>query len=151
KLGAPRVLSWDPEALQLPGLAETLAAAGIQLVPSRLGDPDRRQALAALESIPVGLTAAAAGLARTGSIVLHAHRGQGRLASLLPPIHFALLHVSQLYPDIAAWLAAAGTGQRIAEHSNTVIITGPSRSADIAQTLTLGAHGPRRVHVILVG
>ncbi len=146
--GVQQVLGWAPAQLDLPGLAEGMAAQGVTWVVSRLEAPARGEALAALASIEVGLTGAQAGLARTGSLVLHADRDHGRLASLLPPVHYAVLRHSQLYPDLAAWIAAAGW--RIAASSNTVIITGPSRSADIAQTLTLGAHGPREVHVVLI-
>ena len=106
--------------------------------------------MAALASLPVGLTGAAAGLARTGSIVLYGDRGHGRFASLLPPVHYAILRNSQLYPDLADWLASPAAAYAIPHSSNTVIITGPSRSADIAQTLTLGAHGPKELHVILI-
>lgn len=146
-----QVLCWEAGRLRLPGLESALQRAGIELVVSRLPGLRRQADLEALEPIPVGLTAVAAGLARTGSLVLYADRGQGRLASLLPPVHFALLRVEQLFPDIAAWLAADGVDERIAGSSNTIIITGPSRTADIAQTLTLGAHGPREVHIVLVG
>ncbi len=149
--GAQRVLCWEPGKLQLPGLEDALRKRGVELIPSRLPGLRRQADLEALESIPVGLTAASAGLARTGSIVLYADRDQGRLASLLPPIHFALLRADQLYPDVAAWIDAKGVGQQISANSSTIIITGPSRTADIAQTLTLGAHGPRELHVVLIG
>ncbi len=146
-----QVLAWATAKLHLPGLAEALRRTGIEMIDSRLPGPRRLSDLERLEPIPVGLTAAAAGLARTGSVALFADRDQGRLASLLPPVHYVLLRPEQILPDIAAWLAADGVGERIAGSSNTMIITGPSRTADIAQTLTLGAHGPREVHVVLVG
>jgi len=144
-----RIMSWAPAALPLPGLAEALSARGIDLVVSRLPEA-RKQALAELRPLLVGVTGAAAGLARTGSIVLHADHQHGRLASLIPDIHIALLPAHRLYADIAAWLADDETAQRILASSNTVIVTGPSRTADIAQTLTLGAHGPRELHVALI-
>lgn len=146
--GVRRVLGWDAGGLDLPGLAEALAAQGVEWVASRLEAEARGEALAVLASIEVGLTGAQAGLARTGSLVLHADREHGRLASLLPPVHYAVLRADQIYTDIAAWMNAGGW--RIAHSSNTVIITGPSRSADIAQTLTLGAHGPKELHVVLI-
>lgn len=145
-----QVLAWTPAKLHLAGLSEALRQAGIELVDSRLPGPRRLADLERLEPIAVGLTAAAAGLARTGSVAIFADRDQGRLASLLPLVHYVLLRAEQIYPDIAAWLAADGVGGRIGASSNTIIITGPSRTADIAQTLTLGAHGPREVHVVLV-
>ena len=144
-----QALSWTPEALPLPDLPEALAARDIQLIPSRI-EGERKQALDELRPILVGVTGAAAGLARTGSIVLHGDASHGRLASLIPDIHIALLPVERLYADIAAWIATDEAGAKIAASSNTVIITGPSRTADIAQTLTLGAHGPRELHVLLL-
>ncbi|MCS7039512.1 MAG: LUD domain-containing protein [Anaerolineae bacterium] len=149
--GVRRVLSWEPAHLALPGLESALAAAGIEPVAARLNGPDRRADLARLDPLEVGLTAAAAGLARTGSLVVWADRDRGRLASLLPPVHYAVLRVEQLYPDLAAWLATLEARTGLARYSSTIVITGPSRTADIAQTLTLGAHGPRELHVVLIG
>ncbi len=146
--GQKQALGWEPEALPLPNLAAALAARGVNLVASSL-DGERKQALADVSSLLVGVTGAAAGLARTGSLVLHANRQHGRLASLIPDIHIALLPIGSIYADIAQWIAETQTAQNIASSSNTVIITGPSRTADIAQTLTLGAHGPRELHVLL--
>ena len=145
--GQTELLAW--EELPLPGLAAALHARGLATVTSRLELPDRKEGLHALEHLQIGLTGAHAGLARTGSIVLHADQAHGRLASLLPDIHLALLADDRVFPDIAAWLASEEAARAIAASSNTVIITGPSRTADIAQTLTLGAHGPRELHVIL--
>ena len=147
--GQNQVLGWSPAALPLPGLAAALDARGIALIPSRL-EGDRQRGLDALRPLLVGVTGAAAGLARTGSIVLHADREHGRLASLIPDIHIALLPADKLYADIAAWIATDEAARAITASSNTVVITGPSRTADIAQTLTLGAHGPRELHVILI-
>ena len=146
--GQRQALAWAD--LPLPGLAEALQARGVALIPSQMTTPDRRANYAGMARILVGVTGAAAGLARTGSIVLHADAAHGRLASLLPDIHIALLPEDRLHADLAAWIATDAAAQRIAASSNTVIITGPSRTADIAQTLTLGAHGPRELHVILL-
>ncbi|NOX63776.1 MAG: hypothetical protein GXP42_17765 [Chloroflexi bacterium] len=153
--GASRLLCWEPAALPIPDLAHALRARGIELVSAHSpgyerASTDRKAHLQELAQIGIGLTGVAAGLARTGSLVLHADRSRGRLASLLPTIHYAILYEDQIFPDLAAWLAAAGTAARIANSSNTVIITGPSRSADIGQTLTLGAHGPKEVIVLLI-
>jgi len=148
--GFAQVLSWDTIYLPVTGLKEALGDKGIDSVPSILSGADRKADLAKLESIPVGLTGAEAGLARTGSIVVYADNYRGRLASLLPPVHYVVLNAYQLYPDLAAWISTERAGSTIASSSNTVIITGPSRSADIAQTLTLGAHGPKELHVVLI-
>lgn len=150
KQGVQKILGWNFTQLPVANLAASLQALGIELIPARLSTSTRQADLAALADIEVGLTGVDAALARTGSLVLHASDAQGRLASLLPPIHYALLPARRIYPDLATWLAVAGTTEHIHHSSNTVIITGPSRSADIAQTLTLGAHGPKRLHVLLI-
>jgi L-lactate dehydrogenase complex protein LldG len=102
-----------------------------------------------LTSVHVGLTGADAGLAETGSIVVASGPGKSRLASLLPPVHVAILARDRLTASLAAlirerpYLATSG--------ANFVCITGPSRTADIEHTLTRGVHGPKEVHVVIVG
>ncbi len=93
----------------------------------------------------VGLSAVQGALAETGSLIVHSGDGKSRLATLLPPIHVALVPVSCLVPDIFIW-AAARNGEMPA---NLILISGPSKSADIEFTLTLGVHGPRRLIAVL--
>ena len=93
----------------------------------------------------VGLSGAEAALAETGSIVVRSGPGKSRLATLLPPVHVALVPVSCLMTDIFTW-----TAERFGEMpANLVIISGPSKTADIENTLTLGVHGPGRMIVVL--
>jgi L-lactate dehydrogenase complex protein LldG len=141
---AGQVLTWDDTNLPLAGLARHLEANGIRAV--QAGDAPDHQANAA---IPLGITGALAGLADTGSIVVASGPGQARSCSLLPPVHLALLRVSNLYPDLPTWMAQQGAGL-LPSAANLVIITGPSRTADIELALVLGVHGPREIHVILV-
>lgn len=142
------VIAWDDANLPLPGVNERLQAAGIAVekIDDSAGDPAARQRL---EKVPAGITGAIAGLADTGSIIVDTGPGRPRMASLLPPVHIALLPVAQLYPDLAAWMALRG-GSLLAEVANLTIISGPSRTADIELNLVLGVHGPRHVHVILL-
>lgn len=148
---ANRILAWDAPHLGLPGLEAGLTAAGISLDTGNLpADPaERRSRLVDLEKITVGLTGAEAGLADTGSLALVSGPGRSRLASLLPPVHIALLPLARLYPSLAAFLAAQPDA--VAAGSNLVLITGPSRTADIEMTLTIGVHGPAEVHAIIFG
>ena len=95
----------------------------------------------------VGLSGAEAALAETGTIVVSSGRGKSRMATLLPPVHLALVPLSCLTPDIFTW-AAERTGEMPA---NKVFISGPSKTADIEFTLTLGVHGPGRLVVVLYG
>jgi L-lactate dehydrogenase complex protein LldG len=77
-----------------------------------------------------------------------------RCASLLPPLHVALVRRAQVYPCLAAWLAEARASgalmEWVEESSALIAITGPSRTSDIEKTLTLGVHGPREVIAFLI-
>jgi L-lactate dehydrogenase complex protein LldG len=148
--GQGGVLAWDEMAIGVPGLLERLRGAGVRLVVQDLGDgPGREQRVEELGACAVGITGADAGLADTGSLVVVSGPGRGRLASLLPPVHVAVLPVSRLVWTLADALALQPT--LATSGSNLVVITGPSRTADIEMTLTRGVHGPRDVHVVLVG
>lgn len=149
--GADRVLAWSDQSPDWPGLIAALAQAGIQVVTFEAPSDGaaRRRAFDAIEPIAVGVTGALAGLADTGSLVLSAGTDRSRMASLLPPVHIALLARSRVYATLPAFLAAhPGIA---ATTSNLVLVTGPSRTADIELTLTHGVHGPREVHVIVIG
>ena len=149
-LGASRVLAWDQEWLNCPGLAQAITARGVALESCWLpSDPDQRRArLAELDAVPVGLTGAHSALADTGSLAVVSGPGRGRIASLLAPAHIAVLRLEQIVPSYAAMLASHP--HITDEGSNLVLITGPSRTADIEMTLTRGVHGPGVVHVVVV-
>lgn len=106
---------------------------------------------ASLESFDVGITRADALAARTGSILLSSRTGTGRALSVLPPTHLVVARNEELVADI-------GEGIRVWQRiyganipSNCFIISGPSRTADIEKVLVLGAHGPKRLIVCVVG
>jgi L-lactate dehydrogenase complex protein LldG len=86
------------------------------------------------------------GLADTGSVVLASSPEEPRARSLLPEVHVSLLRVERILPGLAELFAAVGE----ALPSALAIVTGPSRSADIEQLLTIGVHGPGEVHVVLL-
>jgi L-lactate dehydrogenase complex protein LldG len=144
------VLAWEDKWLNCSGVADGLRAVGIVLESCWLPreSAQRRQRLSELDDVLVGLTGAVAGLADTGSLALVSGPGRGRIASLLPPLHIAILRVSQLHASYATFLAAHPQIEDVG--SNLVLITGPSRTADIEMTLTRGVHGPGEVHVVLI-
>lgn len=148
--GAGEVLAWPLEDVGLPGLGERLESAGLTLVDGVLPDDSqaRAGALQQLAQVPVGLTGAQAGLADTGSLVLIHGAGRPRFASLLPPTHVAVLFLDRMYPGLPTYLAAAP--EPLTDTSNVVIVTGPSRTADIELTPVFGVHGPKRLEVVLV-
>ena len=86
------------------------------------------------------------GLAETGSVVLAASPEEPRARSLLPDVHVTLLRAERILPGLDELFAAVGTDLP----SSLAIVSGPSRSADIEQRLTIGVHGPGEVHVVLV-
>lgn len=102
--------------------------------------------LAAATEADVGFTSAWAGVAETGTVVLHSR--DGRSAGLLPPVHVALLATTDLHAGLTELYAAAAAAGLPAA---LVQVTGPSRTADIEVTLVTGVHGPGEVHVVLIG
>lgn len=97
-------------------------------------------------SVRWGVTGALCGIAETGSLALVSGGGQTLTASLLPEVHVAVLKASQIVPT----LAEALTRLEVREAAAGMIVSGPSRTADIEMTLTIGVHGPGEVHVFLV-
>ena len=93
-----------------------------------------------------GVSEASYGLADTGSVVLAASPDEPRSRSLLPDVHVSLLGEDRILPGLDELFAKVG-GEL---PSALAIVTGPSRSADIEQSLTVGVHGPGEVHVVLV-
>lgn len=109
------------------------------------------EAGASLESFDVGVTRADALAARTGSILLSSRSGTGRALSVLPPVHLVIAAKEELVVDLSDGLKVWQRKYGASLPSNCFIISGPSRTADIEKTLVLGAHGPRRVMVLLIG
>ena len=103
-----------------------------------------------LFSYDAGVTMAQAGIAETGTLILEAEKERHRLVSLLPPVHIAVVKAEDICPtigDALKRLRGAGHG----EMSRAItFITGPSRTADIELTLTIGVHGPKELHVIVI-
>ena len=147
---ADQIISWTAALPQAPWLHAALSEAGVDLKPVQLSHDaaERKVQLAAIEAVKVGLTGAQGGLADSGAVALVSGARQSRLASLLPPVHIALLATDRLYPSLPAFLAANPTVT--GDGSNLVLIAGPSRSGDIELTLSMGVHGPGEVHVILI-
>ena len=100
-------------------------------------------------AVDCGITTALGALAETGTLILSPTPAEPRLLSLAPPVHLAVVERGSLYGRLAEY-AARGDYQRT-RPTNLVLITGPSRTADIELILALGVHGPRRLLVALVG
>ena len=130
-----RVLSWNIE--QLP------YEVGHLLSDATFGGDDRiRQAAA-----DIGITGCDAAIAETASLVLFSAPGRARTVSLLPPVHLALVRRDQIRSTMSEVFQERAAQFR--SSASATVITGPSRTADIELTLTLGIHGPGKVIVII--
>lgn len=140
-------LAWAPEHLPIAGLVEGLPTTPLDAVVP--GDVEGRLVhQTGYMDLVVGITGASAGLAESGSIVLEAGPGRPRMASLIPLVHIALLRERDITQSLSYWIA--DHPRAAVDTSNLFIITGPSRTADIEQTLNLGVHGPKHLHVVVI-
>lgn len=115
------------------------SAAGLSVALRSASDADR-----------VGITGCFCAIAETGTLMLVSEPETPPSLSLLPETHIALVPLDRIVPCLEEGLARLRRSfERLPPAVN--LISGPSRTADIEQTLVLGAHGPRRVHILLIG
>jgi L-lactate dehydrogenase complex protein LldG len=100
------------------------------------------------DTVDAGFTVARSGLASTGTLILAPDTGSPRTMSLVPPVHIALVYASTLHPDLHAAVRAERWSDGMP--TNLVMVSGPSKTSDIQQTLAYGAHGPRQLWVVIV-
>src|SRR5690606_17001694 len=97
---------------------------------------------------PASLTGTLGAIAATGSLILWPTREEPRLMSLVPPVHFAILKASEVYDNFyevqqkQQWANGMPT--------NALLVSGPSKTADIEQVLAYGAHGPKDLIVLIL-
>jgi L-lactate dehydrogenase complex protein LldF len=133
------VQTWD----QIPGLDDAKLT---KAPPNSGGEAGISVQYEADENIKAGITGALMGIAETGTIIVPGGKGQPLTASLLPEIHIAVLHASDILPS----MEAAMSRPEIAKSPAVVLVSGPSRTADIEMTLTIGVHGPGELHVFIL-
>ena len=167
---ASSALCWQHELLSRLGLEELLAARRIQrfdyVALAAMPHQQRREAILACQ---VGITSCDLAIAETGSLLMCSRSGRERVASLLPPLHVAIVERSQIVPDLIDAIGLLGgnverssfrSGKEMESRrgngmnsvqlpSNAVLITGPSKTGDIELQLTTGVHGPGKWHVIV--
>jgi L-lactate dehydrogenase complex protein LldG len=131
------ILAWD--AAYLPeGLLERLTEADIRIIfPTT-------ETVQTNSHVRAGLSGASAAIAETGSLLLLGGPGRPLAVSLLPEIHIALVNEE----DILTQLSQVLQLDEIKQAPAAVLISGPSRTADIEMTLTIGVHGPGELYVI---
>lgn len=137
----PGFVAQQPWGAIVPMLAER------SIITREAGDP------ASVADFPAGLSGAELAIAETGSIMLAENALLARIVSMLTLTHFALVQISALYPMLEGAgnalqrLTTSGPDQR----HYISLVTGPSRTADIERTLTIGVQGPRALCVMIVG
>ena len=125
---------WETPHLRQLGVTEILNSLGVELVSPNAGKHE-------MALCDLGITEADYLLPETGTLVLRSSAEQPRGVSLLPRIHLAIVRPEMLRADMHQVFAEA-KGQHY-----LVFITGPSRTADIELTVTLGVHGPKNLYV----
>ena len=136
--------SRTPSAAAEPWHVEAVVGAAVLVRGARGQEPD------ALLAADLGVGTAAFALADTGALVILASSVEHRLDSLVPPVHIALLRASTIVSGLGAALERLRTESRFVRHSAVTFIRGPSRTADIELTLTVGVHGPGRVYCVVL-
>jgi L-lactate dehydrogenase complex protein LldG len=131
----------------LDRLGITQIGSSVPIPLSTMADDEARSLL--LNS-PAGASEAAAALSNTGTIIEASGPGRSRLISLLPPVHISVVTSDRIFFDLATWLDRAKLSEAFAISSAFTLITGPSRTADIEQTLTKGVHGPGQVYMLVL-
>jgi L-lactate dehydrogenase complex protein LldF len=128
--GIHQVQAWDGS--QLPaGLLDGLRSSGIQIISQR--DP----------SILAGLTGADGAIAESGTLLITGALDRPLTASLVPEIHMSVLRLSTIHAHLPEVLKLP----ELQRSRAAALISGPSRTADIEMTLTVGMHGPKEIHV----
>jgi L-lactate dehydrogenase complex protein LldG len=97
---------------------------------------------------PASLTGTLGAIAATGSLILWPTREEPRLMSLVPPVHFALLKASEIRDNFYQVQQEFNWAQGMP--TNALLVSGPSKTADIEQILAYGAHGPKDLVVLIL-
>ena len=153
--GAGTVVRTAHDVLERMSLDGALSTAGMECMllaegPGGLDGQGRQDSAAAAA---VGITGVDAVIAETASVALVPRRGMSRQASLLPPVHVAVVYAEQVVATLDDALTLRLAELAEAEESTWYmnLVSGPSRTADIEQTLVVGVHGPGVVYLVVIG
>jgi L-lactate utilization protein LutC len=147
-------LCWKHLALEKLGLASLLDSLGIaQLDYDSVLNVEPSERRNRMLAAGVGISSATYAIAETGSLAMASGPGTERVASLLPPVHIAIVSAEQILPDLFDLFERMQSSNDKASTdmpSNWTLITGPSKTGDLELKLTTGVHGPGKWHVIIV-
>jgi L-lactate dehydrogenase complex protein LldG len=144
-------LCWRHPTLDQLQLSEVLAEHGIEKVDfESLAPLSRESQRTRMLSTDVGITSTTWAVAETGSLLCAHGPMNERLASLVPPVHLAVVERKQIVADLFDAFAKLGERSLDAFPSNATFITGPSKTGDIETKLVTGVHGPGKWHLLVV-
>ena len=153
--GASNIVRSAQEVFDQVPVDAALANLGLKVTTVLYDEANSREALREeIRQAGIGITGADYALAETGSLVILPRRGLSRLVSLVPPVHIALVRPEDLLDslDDLFLLRRLEYHQRGGEMGSYLnFITGPSRTADIEMTIVEGVHGPKEVHMVILG
>jgi L-lactate dehydrogenase complex protein LldG len=121
-------------------------AGGPRLVP--FDRPIEQMKKQLFDEMDAGFTTTRGGIAETGGLIVWPGHQEPRLISLVPPVHLALLYTDTICDTF--WQALRSQEWVAGMPANALLISGPSKTADIEQTLAYGVHGPKRLVVVAV-
>ncbi len=101
-----------------------------------------------LFDIDAAVTSTVGGIAETGAVILWPDQKEPRLMSLVPPIHIAVLQADKIYTTFSEAIQNQDWAAKMP--TNLVLISGPSKTADIELTLAFGVHGPKELIVLIL-
>ena len=141
-------LCWQHPLLERLGLDGLLASLKVERVRyDTLQELDRPAQWSAMLGAEIGISSADYAVAETGSLALFSGPGHERAATLLPPVHVAVVERPQIVADLIVLFERLDPNDLA---SNIVLVTGPSKTGDIELQLTTGVHGPGKWHVIII-
>jgi len=144
------MLAWDFANIPVEGLESAIRATGIEIIHPETHDEMRMETLTVSAAAQIGLTGADAAAATTGSLVFTTAPGKGRIPTVLPPVHLAVITLDQILPRLESWFAVQrAKGLPLTDSANFCFITGPSKTGDIEMMTVLGVHGPGKIRVII--
>ncbi len=148
RCGARKVIRGDTTSMRKLDLDGELKRSGVEVTVADAGTTAPEQLRRAAFDADAGITCADFAVAETGTLALFAAPGQGRTVSLLPPIHVAVLDCRDVVYELAALFEKVKAKGSLP--SALTLVTGPSRTGDIEQTLTIGVHGPGELHLVVI-
>jgi len=158
RLGVVSAARSDQPVFEAVPVDAALAGAGAMCWPAVYDGPDSREAVRRrLAESNMGITGADYAIAETGSVIVLPRKGLSRLVSVVPPVHVAIVRPQDILGTLDDLFALrrlefhrSGANGNADMGSYLNFITGPSRTADIEQTIVVGVHGPREVHMVLL-